>query len=102
MVEYAYFMDRLRIVGGTPLNGSVEISGAKNAALPILFASILSEKKSYIHNVPLLADINTTLKVLDSLGLHTLFKLDNHTTEIDGSSLNAHEAPYELGGTLRA
>ena len=95
-------MDRLRIVGGNPLFGSVEISGAKNAALPILFASILSKQKSIIKNVPLLADINTTLKVLDSLGLKTLFKLDENTMEIDGSSLNAHEAPYELVSTMRA
>ena len=95
-------MDRLRIVGGKPLIGEVEISGAKNAALPILFASILSSEKSVIRNIPLLADINTTLKVLDSLGLKTLFKLENHTIEIDGSTLNSHEAPYELVRTMRA
>ena len=95
-------MDRLRIKGGTPLFGAVEISGAKNAALPILFAAILSDQKSFIHNIPLLADINTTLKVLDSLGLRTLFKLENSTMEIDGSTLNAHEAPYELVSTMRA
>ena len=101
-VEYASNMDRLRIIGGTPLFGTVEISGAKNAALPILFASILTDKKSIIKNIPLLADINTTLKVLDSLGLKTLFKLENHTIEIDGSTLNAHEAPYDLVRTMRA
>lgn len=95
-------MDCLRIIGGTPLVGSVEISGAKNAALPILFAAILSDQKSVIQNVPLLADINTTVKVLDSLGLKTLFKLGDHTMEIDGSTLNKHEAPYELVSTMRA
>ncbi len=95
-------MDRLRIIGGTPLFGSVEISGAKNAALPILFASILSNQKSVIQNIPLLADINTTLKVLDALGMKTLFKLENQVIEIDGASLNAHEAPYELVRTMRA
>lgn len=95
-------MDRLRIVGGTPLFGEVEISGAKNAALPILFASILSDEKSIVRNVPLLADINTTVKVLDSLGLKTLFKLENNTMEIDGATLNKHEAPYELVKTMRA
>ncbi len=96
------FMDRLRIVGGKPLNGCIQISGAKNAALPILFASILSSQKSTIQNIPLLADINTTLKVLDSLGLKTLFKLQNHSIEIDGSSLHSFEAPYELVRTMRA
>ncbi len=95
-------MDKLRIIGGTKLSGKVEVSGAKNAALPILFASILSAEKSVIHNVPLLADINTTLKVLDALGLKTLFKLENHTIEIDGAHLNSIEAPYELVRTMRA
>lgn len=95
-------MDRLRITGGKSLNGSVEISGAKNAALPILFAAILSKKKSIINNVPLLADINTTLKVLDALGLKTLFKLENQSIEIDGSSLSSYEAPYDLVRTMRA
>ncbi len=95
-------MDRLRIVGGNSLNGSIEISGAKNAALPILFASILSKETSRIQNVPLLVDINTTLKVLDSLGLKTLFKLQNHAIEIDGSTLQSWEAPYELVRTMRA
>ena len=95
-------MDRLRIVGGKKLNGSVTISGAKNAALPILFATILSEETSQIQNVPLLADINTTLRVLDSLGLKTLFHLKDHRIEIDGKSLNSIEAPYELVRTMRA
>ena len=95
-------MDLLRIIGGKTLSGSVEISGAKNAALPILFAAILSEKKSVIRNIPLLADINTTLRVLDALGLKTLFKLENHTIEIDGSTLSSIEAPYDLVRTMRA
>jgi UDP-N-acetylglucosamine 1-carboxyvinyltransferase len=95
-------MERLRIKGGRRLSGSVRISGAKNAALPILFAAILSEEKSTIRNIPLLADINTTLKVLDSLGLKTLFALENHTITIDGSSLTSIEAPYDLVRTMRA
>ncbi len=95
-------MEKLRIVGGTKLNGSIEISGAKNAALPILFATILSKQKSKVRNVPLLADINTTLKVLDSLGLTTLFKLSDHCIEVDGSTLTSIEAPYELVRTMRA
>lgn len=95
-------MDLLRIVGQKSLNGSVSISGAKNAALPILFATILSSQKSKIQNIPLLADINTTLRVLDALGLKTLFTLENHSIEIDGSTLNSTEAPYELVRTMRA
>ena len=95
-------MERLRIVGGKQLNGEVQVSGAKNAALPILFASLLTESKSVIRNIPLLADINTTLKVLDALGLKTLFKLEDHCIEIDGSTLSSIEAPYDLVRTMRA
>ena len=95
-------MEKLRIRGGAALNGKIAVSGAKNAALPILFASLLSEKTSRIRNVPLLADIHTTLKVLDAIGLKTLFHLDDHTIEIDGSTLNSIEAPYDLVRTMRA
>ena len=95
-------MEKLRIVGGEKLKGEIEVSGAKNAALPILFATLLSKKKSVVKNVPLLADINTTLKVLDALGLKTLFKLSDHCIEIDGSTLSSIEAPYELVRTMRA
>jgi UDP-N-acetylglucosamine 1-carboxyvinyltransferase len=95
-------MDRLRITGGKTLNGSVKISGAKNAALPILFAAMLSKQKSMIHNIPLLADINTTLQVLDAVGLKTLFKLEDATIEVDGRNLTSIEAPYELVRTMRA
>ena len=84
------------------MSGTVKISGAKNAALPILFATILSKEKSIVRNVPLLADINTTLKVLDALGLKTIFKLEDHTIEIDGEPLNSIEAPYDLVRTMRA
>lgn len=95
-------MEKLRIVGGNKLNGKIEISGAKNAALPILFAALLTQECSQVKNVPLLADINTTLKVLDALGLKTLFKLSDHCIEIDGSTLSSMEAPYELVRTMRA
>ena len=95
-------MDILKVQGGTPLHGAVKVSGAKNAALPILFAAILSKEKSKLKNVPLLADINTTQKVLDALGLKTLFTLEDHQVEIDGSHLSSIEAPYELVRTMRA
>jgi UDP-N-acetylglucosamine 1-carboxyvinyltransferase len=95
-------MDRLRITGGPPLHGTVNISGAKNAALPILFATLLSEKVSSVKNVPLLADIDTTLRVLDSLGLKTEYFLTDHKITVDGSKLQRIEAPYDLVRTMRA
>lgn len=95
-------MDILRIQGGARLSGSVEISGAKNAALPVLFASLLTAEKSVIQNVPNLADIHTTLKVLHALGLKAAFDETAHRVEIDGSTLASFEAPYELVRTMRA
>lgn len=95
-------MQILRIRGGERLEGAVEISGAKNAALPILFASLLSPERSVIRNVPRLADIHTTLKVLRALGLSCQFDESDHRVEIDGSALTAVEAPYDLVRTMRA
>ena len=66
-------MDRLIIQGGAPLHGEVSISGAKNAALPILLASILIDEPVVFHNVPHLRDINTTLELLSILGCEAQF-----------------------------
>jgi UDP-N-acetylglucosamine 1-carboxyvinyltransferase len=93
-------MEILRIRGGAPLRGSVPVSGAKNAALPILFAAILSEETSSLQNVPDLADIKTTLKVLDTLGIRT--RREGGSVAIDGRELQTVEAPYELVRTMRA
>jgi UDP-N-acetylglucosamine 1-carboxyvinyltransferase len=95
-------MEILRIQGGARLSGSVEISGAKNAALPVLFASLLTAEKSVIENVPNLADIHTTLKVIRALGMTATFEEAEHRVEIDGSTLTSIEAPYDLVRTMRA
>ena len=94
-------MDAFKINGGQPLRGEVTISGAKNAALPILMAAILSETQVTIHNVPRLNDINTTLKVLNSLGAKAQWVSDNSLT-IDASKIDNCKAPYELVKTMRA
>ncbi len=62
-------MDRIRIVGGNELTGTIPISGAKNAALPILCASLLTADTITLHNVPALNDINTTLRLLGQMGV---------------------------------
>jgi UDP-N-acetylglucosamine 1-carboxyvinyltransferase len=95
-------MEKLKIVGGRRLEGAVKISGAKNAALPILFGSLLSQEKSIIRNIPALADIHTTLKVLNSLGVGATFNEAEHLIEVDGSTLHSIEAPYDLVRTMRA
>ena len=93
-------MEILKIRGGTRLEGSVPVSGAKNAALPILFAGILSDQPSTLRNVPDLADIKTTLKVLETLGI-SVTRVDDRV-RLHAGNLSSIEAPYDLVRTMRA
>lgn len=94
-------MDAFKINGGNRLNGEVTISGAKNAALPILMSAILSTTKIVIHNVPRLNDINTTIKLLSQLGAQVEWVGDN-SLSINASTIDQHRASYELVKTMRA
>jgi UDP-N-acetylglucosamine 1-carboxyvinyltransferase len=94
-------VDKLRITGGTPLEGSVRISGAKNAALPILAGTLLATKPTTIRNVPHLKDVTTTLALLQTLGARATVGADL-TVEVDASELTSYQAPYELVKTMRA
>ena len=92
-------MDKFRVQGPCRLQGEVTISGAKNAALPILFAALLAEEPVEIQNVPKLKDIDTTMKLLSQLGT----KVErNGSVWIDASNVNIFCAPYELVKTMRA
>lgn len=92
-------MDKFRVQGPTRLSGEVTISGAKNAALPILFAALLAEKPVELQNVPKLKDIDTTIKLLSRLGV----KIErNGSIFVDASEVNELCAPYELVKTMRA
>ncbi|MFP5239092.1 MAG: UDP-N-acetylglucosamine 1-carboxyvinyltransferase [Acidobacteriota bacterium] len=93
-------MDKLVIEGGTPLHGRVRVSGSKNAALPILMAAILLDSPVTYANVPRLRDINTTLKLLNILGMETSFE-DGTAIVKPGAGLTP-EAPYDLVKTMRA
>jgi UDP-N-acetylglucosamine 1-carboxyvinyltransferase len=93
-------MDAILVRGGAPLRGAIPVSGSKNAALPILTASILFDGKLTIDNVPRLRDIDTLLKVLAVLGVGA--KRDGTSITLDGSSLTSHEAPYDLVRKMRA
>lgn len=93
-------MERFLIEGGTRLNGTVEVSGAKNAALKFVAAALLAPGKTTLHNVPRIKDVNTMLAVLDGLGVETSF--EGHTLEIDASSVDSYTAPYELVRQMRA
>lgn len=94
-------MDSFIIEGGASLNGEVTISGAKNAALPILLSSILSSTPITISNVPKLNDIYTSIKLLKQLGADVEWKSDDSVI-IDASKINDFKASYELVKTMRA
>ncbi len=95
-------MDRLVIKGGFPLKGSIAVSGAKNAALPILFAAVLSDEKCTFSNVPLLADIRTTVKILEQVGVVTEWDQNKKVLTTNAANITSFEAPYELVRTMRA
>lgn len=92
-------MDKLIIEGGVPLKGTIQVSGSKNAALPILTACLLARGPVTLTNVPRLQDIRTTLKLLNILGCETAFEGDTVTSRVVGLK---SEAPYELVKTMRA
>ena len=94
-------MDKFSIIGGTSLRGIVRISGAKNAVLPILAATLLTHQKIILENVPHLRDVQTMIGLLRCLGV-SITELNNNVLEIDASNLQSSKAPYELVKTMRA
>jgi UDP-N-acetylglucosamine 1-carboxyvinyltransferase len=94
-------MDKLLIKGGKPLAGTVEISGAKNAALPELCAALLTADEVTLHNVPRLQDVATMLKLIRNMGVEAE-RGDDGTVRINAGKLSSPEAPYELVKTMRA
>lgn len=95
-------MDMYRIQGGRSLSGEVPISGAKNAALPIIVASLLADGETVLKNVPDLKDIRTILQVIECLGANYNFDTAKNTLRIRVSSIRNAEVPYELVKTMRA
>ena len=93
-------MDKLVIEGGKRLSGTVQISGAKNAALPILAATLLTDEKCVIKNVPLLRDVQTMSKILRSLGVKV--QLQNNRVSVSAGKYEGYTAPYKLVSTMRA
>ena len=93
-------MDKLKILGGLPLVGEVQAAGAKNAALPILCAGLLTADPLELSNVPQLQDIATTIRLLKLLGVKT--ERDEERLTLQADSLVSTEAPYELVKTMRA
>ncbi len=97
-------MDKLRMVGGTPLNGEVVIAGAKNAALPILCACLLTDQPVVLRNVPDLQDVRTMLKLLQEIGVTVDFPSagDHSHMVLNAAVIKSSEATYEMVKTMRA
>ncbi len=93
-------MEKIVINGGIPLRGEVQVSGAKNSALPLLFATLLADGVSEISNVPDLRDINTANKLLRELGAEVA--TESHCCRINTEKIQNIEAPYDLVKTMRA
>jgi UDP-N-acetylglucosamine 1-carboxyvinyltransferase len=94
-------VDRLRIVGGRALEGTVRISGAKNASLPDLCATLLTDQAVRLRNVPEVRDIRTLARLLSDLGASVTFEVGG-TVEARAANITSVEAPYELVKTMRA
>jgi UDP-N-acetylglucosamine 1-carboxyvinyltransferase len=94
-------VDKLLINGGAPLAGAIEVSGAKNAALPILAGTLLSPEPVIVRNVPQLKDVATTITLLQSMGVEVTFD-DKLNVEVDASNVSERRAPYDLVKTMRA
>src|ERR1035437_6054216 len=97
-------MDKFLIKGGTPLAGTIQVSGAKNSALPCMAAAILTEDEVIIENIPQVRDIDTERKLLASMGadVELLGGGGNHCTRIRCATLSDPVAKYEIVKTMRA
>lgn len=94
-------MDKFLVRGGRPLHGKIEISGAKNSALPCLAATLLSEETVTLHNVPYVKDLITQRRLLEDLGA-TVLTPELRTHKVNARGVQVFEAPYELVKTMRA
>lgn len=92
-------MDKFVISGGTPLHGEITVSGAKNVALKILVASLLTDEEMAIHNVPQISDVHYMLEVLKELGVAST--IDGHTVRVKNNHIKDAKVPLEVGGRLR-
>lgn len=95
-------MEKLIVKGGNRLVGAVKTSGAKNAVLPIIAASILGTTPSHLDEVPMLEDVHTISEVLKCLGLAVECSPEKNVLDIDSTEITSYEAPYELVRTMRA
>ena len=94
-------MEKMIIHGGAPLRWRVELSGSKNAALPLMMASLLTDEPVRIRNVPRLWDVRTAIDLLSGLGVVAKWT-GEHQLSLHAVRVTGHEAPYQLVKTMRA
>ena len=95
-------MDALRIIGGKPLQGEVYISGAKNAALPLMAASLLTDEPFILTRIPMVADVKTLAKILGQFGADAQFDIGKRQLTLNTPRITSHQAPYDMVRTMRA
>lgn len=95
-------MDKMRIIGGKTLRGTIQAGGSKNAALPILISSLLTDQPCRYRRVPELQDIRTCLRILEHMGIQTQWDLQAGTLQMNAANIHTKEAPYDLVRTMRA
>ena len=95
-------MDALRIIGGNPLQGEVHISGAKNAALPLMAASLLTDQPFTLTGIPMVADVRTLAKILAQFGADAQFDAEKRQLTLNTPRITSHQAPYDMVRTMRA
>ncbi len=93
-------MARLVVTGGTPLRGEVEVQGAKNSALPLLAATLLTKGTTILHNCPRLSDVENALRILRHLGCHVVW--EEHTVSVDASNMDKWSIPDDLMREMRS
>lgn len=95
-------MDRIRVAGGRPLSGTIEIAGAKNACLALMPAALLTDQKLVLTNAPRLEDIRTMTALLRSLGVEIAAREDGNVLELSASAITEHKAHYDIVRKMRA
>src|SRR5687768_1125960 len=99
--RYGGFMSQLRIEGGKQLGGEIEVFGSKNAALPLLAATLLSAEPITLRNVPPILDVERMGQILQAMGARVEVKTTDHEVTVEASTLGPEKVPQELIGMLR-
>ena len=95
-------MDKIRITGGRPLHGIINVSGAKNAVLPLMTAALLTEKPLILHRVPNLRDVASLTELLNSMGVIVEYNSESKIMAVSARKITSHVAPYDIVKKMRA